>query len=239
MNTRDISFPTYDGLNMRGAYAAPNDGTKHPGVIVIHEIFGLNQDLTRITGRVADLGYAALAPDLYDRPGNRLMCIARTMLTLNRGEGDAFKDLEAARLYLQQQPAVDPSRIGVVGFCLGGGYALMYAIRAPLKVAATFYGDVPNTSEQLQGVCPVLGSYGRKDKMFAPQGERLEKLLTEKHVAHDVKMYEDAGHSFMSQNSGVLATIGRYGPMKAEYNHDAAEDSWRRIAAFFGEHLGR
>ena len=239
MNTQDVSFPTHDGLMMRAAYAAPADGAKHPGVIVIHEIFGLNYDIRRITGRIADLGYAALAPDLYDRRGSKLMCVARTMMTLNRGEGDAFKDLESARIFLQQQSAVDPSRIGVIGFCLGGGFALMYAIRAPLKVAATFYGDVPKTPEQLSGICPVIGSYGRNDKLFASQGERLEKLLTEKNVPHDVKIYDGAGHSFMSQNSGVLATIGRIGPMKAEYNPAAAEDSWRRIEAFFAQHLGR
>ena len=239
MITQDLTFPTHDGLMMRAAYAAPADGAKHPGVIVIHEIFGLNDDIRRITGRFADLGYAALAPDLYDRGGSRLMCVARTMMTLGRGEGDAFKDLDAARVFLQRQPAVDESRIGVVGFCMGGGYALMYAIRAPLKVAANFYGDVPRTPEQLHGVCPVIGSFGRNDRMFAPQGERLEKLLSQMNVPHDVKIYEGAGHSFMSHNSGVLATIGRYGPMKAEYKHDAAEDSWKRIEAFFNQHLGR
>jgi carboxymethylenebutenolidase len=238
MNTHDVSFPVHDGNMMRAAYSAPADGAKHPGVIVIHEIFGLNYDIRRITGRIADLGYAALAPDLYDRRGNRLLCVARTMMTLNRGEGDAFKDLDSARVFLQQQPAVDPSRIGVIGFCLGGGFALMYAIRAPLKVAATFYGDVPKTREQLNGICPVLGSFGRDDKMFASQGERLEKLMTDVNVHHDVKIYGDAGHSFMSQNTGALATIGHYLPMKAGYNHDAAEDSWKRIEAFFAQHLG-
>ena len=175
-----------------------------PGVIVIHEIFGLNDDIRRITGMVADLGYAALAPDLYDRDGFRLICIARTLMTLNRGEGDAFKDLDAARKFLQQQPGVDAARIGVIGFCMGGGFALMFAARAPLGVAATFYGDVPKTTEQLRGVCPVLGGYGGQDRIYAAHGRRLEKLLTEMGVDHDVKIYDDAGHSFMSRNRGFL-----------------------------------
>jgi len=153
MITSDISFPIDGGRSMRAAYAAPADAQKHPGVIVIHEIFGLNDDIRRITAMVADLGYAALAPDLYDREGMRLICIARTLLTLNRGDGDAFHDLDAARKFLQQQPGVDPARIGVIGFCMGGGFALMYAARAPIGVAATFYGDVPKTTDQLRGVC--------------------------------------------------------------------------------------
>jgi carboxymethylenebutenolidase len=239
MKINDISFPSSSSTMMRAAYATPDDGAKHAGVIVIHEIFGLNDDIRRITGRVAELGYAALAPDLYDRPGNRLMCIARTMMTLNRGEGDAFKDLDAARSWLTRQPAVDESRIGVIGFCMGGGYALMYAVRARMKVAATFYGDVPKSTDQLKGVCPVLGGYGRKDRMFAAQGERLEQLLTEMKIAHDVKIYDDAGHSFMSRNFGVLANIGRISPMKADYNHEAAEDSWKRIESFFATHLAK
>src|SRR6266478_3147780 len=215
MTTSDISFPAADGHPMRAAFAAPADSVKHPGVIVIHEIFGLNDDIRRITGKIADLGYAVLAPDLYDGPGSRFICIARTLLTLNRGEGTAYKDLDAARKYLQQQPGVDSTRIGVIGFCMGGGFALMFAARAPIGVAATFYGDVPKTTEQLRGVCPVLG------------------------VAQDVKIYPDAGHSFMSQNSGILASIGKISPMKAGYNPEAAEDSWKRIEAFFARHLGR
>ncbi|MGD1028437.1 dienelactone hydrolase family protein [Candidatus Binatus soli] len=238
MTTSDITFPADGGRPMRAAYAAPSDAQKHPGVIVIHEIFGLNDDIRRITGMVADLGYAALAPDLYDRDGMRILCIARTMMTLNRGEGDAFNDLDAARKFLQQQPGVDAARIGVIGFCMGGGFALMFAARAPIGVAATFYGDVPKTTEQLRGVCPVLGGYGGQDRMFAAHGRRLEKLLTEMGVDHDVKIYEDAGHSFMSRNSGFLASIGKIGPMKVAYNPQAAEDSWKRIEAFFGRHLG-
>lgn len=239
VNTTDITFPAGDGHPMRAAYAAPAGAQKHPGVIVIHEIFGLNDDIRRITGRVADLGYAALAPDLYDRRGPRLLCIARTMRTLGRGEGEAFQDLDAARKFLQQQPAVDSSRIGVIGFCMGGGFALMFAARAPLGVAATFYGDVPETADQLRGVCPVIGGYGGQDRMFAAHGRRLEKILTELGIDHDVKIYPDAGHSFMSQNHGLLASIGRIGPMKAGYNPAAAEDSWQRIEAFFARHLGR
>ncbi|HXK03644.1 MAG TPA: dienelactone hydrolase family protein [Verrucomicrobiae bacterium] len=237
MSIRDLTFPAADGHQMRAALATPDDGGTHPAVIVIHEIFGLNDDIRRITSRFADLGYVALAPDLYDVPGPKIVCVARTLMTLNRGSGAAFDDLDAARRFLQQQPGVDASKVGVIGFCMGGGFALLYAVRAPMGVAGAFYGDVPKTAEGLRGICPVLGGYGGKDKMFASQGERLEKLLTELNIDHDVKIYPDAGHSFMSQNSGVLASIGAISPMHAGYNDPAAQDSWRRIESFFAKRL--
>src|SRR5260370_18153457 len=165
MTTSDISFPAADGHPMRAAFAMPADGGKNPGVILIHEILGLKDDIRRITGQVADLGYATLAPDLYDGPGSRFICIARTLMTLSCGEGAAYKDLDAARKYLQQQPGVDSTRIGVIGFCMGGGFALMFAARAPIGVAATFYGDVPKTTNQLAGGSPALRRYRDADNM--------------------------------------------------------------------------
>src|SRR5206468_8584979 len=185
----------------------PPGGARRPAVIVIHELFGLNDAIRRMTGRFADLGYVALAPDLYDAGSPRLLCIARTMLALRRKDGPAFADLEAARTWLAARPEVDPRRIGVVGFCLGGGFALLYAVRAPLRAAGVFYGDVPATADALRGVCPVVAGYGARDRLFAGQGRRLETLLTELDVPHDVRLYPDAGHSYMSRHEGLLATL--------------------------------
>ena len=145
----DLTFPSASGHPMRAALAVPRATAPRPAVIVIHEIFGLNDDIRRMTGRFADLGYVALAPDLYDAGSPRVLCIARTMLALRRKDGPAFADLEAARAWLAARPEVDPSRTGVAGFCMGGGFALLYAVRAPLGAAAVFYGDVPKAAEEL------------------------------------------------------------------------------------------
>jgi len=238
--TTDVTFPAARGHPMRAALAVPAAGAgKRPGVIVIHEIFGLNDDIRRISARIADLGYVALAPDLFDGPRMRLLCVARTMAALNRGHGEAFDDLDAARSWLVARTEVEASRIGVIGFCMGGGFALLYAARAPLGVAASFYGAAPKTTKELEGICPVLGSFGGRDRVFASHGRRLEQMLTEMKVPHDVRIYDDAGHSFMSQHTGVLAQLSAYGPMKVGYNAAAAEDSWQRIEAFFKQHLSR
>jgi carboxymethylenebutenolidase len=236
--TVDLTFPSSDGRPMRAALALPAREGPRPAVIVIHEIFGLNDDIRRMTGRFAGLGYVALAPDLYDTGGMRLLCIARTVLTLNRGDGPAFADLDAARRWLAARPEVDASRIGVAGFCLGGGFALLYAARGSLGAAAAFYGAVPKTAAELSEVCPVLGGYGGRDKLFVGQGRRLEEHLTALGVPHDVRVYPEAGHSYMSHHSGVLAAIAAQSPMAAGHDPTAEADSWSRIERFFGEHLG-
>jgi carboxymethylenebutenolidase len=122
---------------------------------------------------------------------------------------------------------------------MGGGFALLYAVRAPLRAAGVFYGDVPTTADELRGVCPVVAGYGGRDRLFAAQGERLERHLAALGVPHDVRVYPDAGHSFMSHHEGVLATLSAWGPMKVGWNAAAEADSWRRVESFFREHLGR
>jgi carboxymethylenebutenolidase len=122
---------------------------------------------------------------------------------------------------------------------MGGGFALLYATRAPLKVAGAFYGDVAKTADGLGGVCPVLGGFGGRDRIFAPQGARLERLLGELGVPHDVKTYPAPGHSYMSRHPpGIMTTLGACGPMSAGFDADAEADSWRRIEAFYRQHLG-
>ena len=238
MTTTDVSFPSSTGRPMRAALALPASTTPRPAVIVIHEIFGLNDDIRRMTARVADLGYVALAPDLFDTGGAHALCVLRTFLTLRRREGPAFADLEAARAWLGRRPEVDAARTGVVGFCLGGGFALLFAVRAPLAAAGVFYGEVPRAAGELGGVCPVLGGYGGRDRLFASQGRRLEELLGELRVPHDVRVYPDAGHSYMSRHTGLMATLAAWGPMAVGFNPEAEADSWRRIEAFFRTHLG-
>jgi len=233
----DLTFPASTGRPMRAALALPAGAGRRPAVIVIHEIFGLNDDIRRIAGRVADLGYVALAPDLFDTGGARPLCVLRTFMTLRRGEGPAFADLEAARAFLAARPDVDAAHTGVVGFCLGGSFALLWATKAPLGAAGVFYGEVPKTADRLRGVCPVVAGYGGRDRIFASQGERLERLLAEIGAEHDVRLYPEAGHSFMSHHTGAMAWIMSWGPMAVGNDPAAEADSWTRLERFFRAHL--
>jgi carboxymethylenebutenolidase len=234
----ETTFPAGDGRSMRAALVTPERPGPMPGIIVIHELLGLNDDIRRLTARVAALGYVALAPDLFDRPGPWLLCVARAVAALRRGSGEAFEDLDAARRRLGDRPEVDAARIGVIGFCMGGAFALVWAARAPVRVTAPFYTEVPQERAKLEGICPVVASFGGRDRVYGTHGERLEAHLRALDVEHDVKTYPDAGHSFMSRHEGWTARLGAWGPLKVAYDPDAAEDAWRRIETFFARHLG-
>ncbi|MBA4179161.1 MAG: carboxymethylenebutenolidase [Anaerolinea sp.] len=233
----DIRLARPSGTTMRAFLALPEGAGPWPAVIVIHEIFGLNDDIREKAARLARMGYVALAPDLYDGRGNRFLCVLRTMRSLSHGGGDAIADLEMARAHLASRPEVDASRLGVVGFCLGGGFALLYASKAELGAAAVFYGAVPKDETLLDTVCPVVGGYGGRDTIFRKQGRRLRTALATRDIPNDILIYQDAGHSYMSDHKGLLTKASAHGPMRVGFNPEAAEDSWRRVEAFFAEHL--
>jgi carboxymethylenebutenolidase len=149
-------------------------------------------------------------------------------------------DIHAARDALSARGEVDGQRIAVAGFCQGGGFAILAATRPGFSAAAVNYGVVPPRREMLHGVCPVVGSYGAKDRVVGrAMAERLERHLSELGIAHDVKTYETAGHSFFSEVDGWQGVLARVPtPMAVGYEREAAEDGWRRILAFFEEHVG-
>ena len=160
VTTQNVRVPV-EGGQMRAALALPDDpeGTV-PGLLVLHELFGLNDDIRRIAARFAENGYAALAPDLYSVGPPRPICILRTMQAMNSGSGRVFDDLAAGQRWLAEQPHVDQSRVGVAGFCMGGSFAILHAVRAPVGAAAVFYARVPRAVEDLDGICPVVAGYG-------------------------------------------------------------------------------
>jgi carboxymethylenebutenolidase len=222
MQTRDID-PTQ--LKGGGYLALPDGSGPHPGVVVIHEAYGLNDNIKGITRRFADSGYAALAVDLFtDR--NRALCMARYMTGMLIGsvERAGIGDLKSALTHLAKQPEVDPDRVGAIGFCMGGGFAIAWACTDDrLKAIAPFYASNPRPLEVVQRLCPVVGSYPEKD-FTAGAGRALDQALDRYGNAHDIKIYPGTRHSFFSDHGRA-------------YDKDAATDSWSRVLSFFGTHL--
>ena len=233
-------MPLEDGAVLRTELFAPAGDPPLRGVLVLHESFGLNNDIRRIGLRFADAGYVAMCPDLYSH-GTRIVCLSRVIVDMVRGSvGREIDDILAARNALAARPEVDPQMIALAGFCQGGGFALLAATKPGFRAAAVNYGMVPADRSELDGVCPVVAAYGAKDRVVGRgMAERLERHLAALGVAHDIKTYDDAGHSFFSQHDGYQAWLARVPtPMAVGYDEQAAEDGWRRMLAFFDEHVG-
>jgi carboxymethylenebutenolidase len=230
----DITFGTPQG-NISGYLARPAGGDgPWPGVVVVHEIFGVNDDIKKKADRFAAHGYLALAPDLFGgKPWIR--CVLGAFRQLRAGSGPAFAILDAARATLAAR-ADSTGRTGVAGFCMGGGFALLCAPRDGFAASAVNYGDVPKDAEgALAGACPIVGSFGGRDLMGTEPPERLQRALAVLEIPHDIKVYPGSGHRFMSESAGVGAALAKVTRMS--YQEADAEDAWRRIFGFFGEHL--
>jgi len=228
-----------DGGVLRSEVFQPDGEGVFPGVLVLHESYGLNDDIRRIARRFAEAGYVAMCPDLYSH-GARIVCLTRVIVDMLRGSvAREIEDILAARDALSARSEVDAERVAVTGFCQGGGFALIAGTRPGFRAAAVNYGEVPRDQSRLDGVCPVVASYGANDRVFGRHAaERLQRHLAALGVPHDVKTYEGAGHSFFSRYDGYQAWLARVPtPLAVGHDQQAAEDGWRRMLAFFDKHV--
>lgn len=215
-----------EGQSLNAFVAHPADNGPRPGIVVIHEIFGLNDNIRGITRRLAQEGYAALALDLFSG-GLKALCVFRTVTATLSGSTDNYgtRHLRNALTFLAAQPYADANRLGAIGFCMGGNFALAFADQDKrLRTIAPFYAMTPKPLKtNVANLCPVVGSYPEKDFTKA-QGEQLDANLTRAGIPHDIKVYPGAGHSFMNDS-------------RSSYNPTAATDAWVRVLAFFEQHL--
>jgi carboxymethylenebutenolidase len=231
-----MDIPVKDGA-IRGYLAEPQQAVSGPppwpGVVIVHDAGGLSQDIRNITDRFATAGYLALSPDMYSR-GGLARCVKSVFKSLTAGEGQAFDDIDAARQVLAAR-ADCTGKIGVVGFCMGGGFALVAASRE-FDASAPYYGQLPTDLSVLDGACPIVASFGAKDFTLKGAAAKLESELSARGIAHDVKEYPAAGHSFANQlHLGPLNLLLKVAGFR--YHHESSEDAWRRVFTFFGEHL--
>jgi len=222
---QEVSFQS-GNRQLEGYLARPERDGPFPGIVVIHEAYGLNENMKDIARRFADQGYVALAVDLF-AGRNRAICMFQLIggLLLRSLNNRGVHDLKAALTFLSAQPEVDDARLGAVGYCMGGSYALAWACTDDrLKAIAPYYAGNPRPLEAVARLCPVVGSYPDKD-FTTKQGQKLDVELERYDVPHDIKIYPGAKHSFFNDTGG-------------NYNEVAARDSWGRVLAFFGEHIG-
>jgi carboxymethylenebutenolidase len=227
MITETIAVPVKSGV-FDSYYARPDGDGPFPGIVVIHEIFGLNNNIRQTTDLFAGEGYAALAVDMMSRR-NRAVCMARFIgaLMLKPLNHRGIQDLEASLDWLAGRPEIDADRLGVIGFCMGGSFALSWACTDQrLKVTAPFYSQNPRPLEAVARSCPVVGSFPEND-FTAKGGHKLKEMLDTHDVPNDIAIYPDSGHSFFNDQGGD------------RYNAEAAADAWRRTLDFFARHLSQ
>jgi carboxymethylenebutenolidase len=221
---------------LKGVIAVPEGKGPFAAVVMVHEVFGIDAAMRAQITRLAQASYVVLMPDLFSRGGAR-KCLTATFKALTAGKGQAFDDVESAKALLLARPDTT-DKIGVIGFCMGGGFALLLANRG-YDASAVNYGMMPKDLDAvLEGACPIIGSFGAKDKQLTGAATKLELALTKKKIAHDIKEYPEAGHAFMNPHQAggpVFGTLLRI--TGAKPNPDAAADAWQRIEKFFGEHL--
>jgi dienelactone hydrolase len=214
--------------------ADPGDAPR-PAVLLLMEAFGLTSHIRDVARRIAREGYVVLAPDLYHRePGQRTFGyeeVEDAMQLMYRLDlaGGLERDLRAALAWLKARPDVDGERIGVTGFCLGGGVTFFCAVTLSSEIAAAagFYGMVPNEwLERVDAIeVPLLLFFGGLDP-YIPLGRvaQIQQRLAEAGKDARIELYREADHGFFCDE-------------RDSYDAEAAADAWPKLTAFFAQHL--
>lgn len=226
----DVEIPGEGGSTP--AFALLPEGATR-GVVVLHEIFGRQPEIARVVERFAALGYAAVAPDLFhgrSKPG----CIREALRTIRTGTGPFAEKTRAARTWLCEQAGLDASQVGLIGFCLGGGFALAFG--QGFGAVSTNYGDLP-PDELLGQLGPTIGCYGGRDRIFGKNGPRLERRLTALGVPVETHTYPEIGHSFLTDGHHPIGHFLSRPYFHIEYRPEVAEAAWQKILAFLERHL--
>jgi carboxymethylenebutenolidase len=207
---------------VQGVLYAPAGNGPFPALVVIHEYWGLNDWVKEQASKLADQGYVALAVDLYRGKVATTPDMAHELM---RGvpEDRAKRDLHAAVEFLKSQPDVKKDRIGSIGWCMGGGYALDVALQEP-DLAATVinYGHLATDTDALKKInASILGSFGGQDRGITPDDvHKFEQTMKQLGKRVDIKVYDDAGHAFENPNN------------KDGYRAADAADAWKRTVDF-------
>lgn len=226
VTTETVTYGTVNGNDITGYLAKPEEAEDDlPGLIVIHEWWGLNDNIRMMTERLAGEGYVALAVDLYNGKVADSPDSAGTYARAVERE-PSVDNLQQAHAYLSENRGV--TSVGTIGWCFGGGWSLQASLAMPGKVDATviYYGRLVTDAAELQNLnSPVLGIFGAEDDGIPPSAvEEFEAALDEAGIQNSIHIYEGADHAFAN-------------PSGTRYQKKAAEDAWQKTVTFLAGHL--
>jgi len=259
-----IIFRCSDGTNMTAYLSRPGDSVgPYPAIIVIHEAWGLNEQIKGVARRFAKEGFVAIAPNLFTRHSDLLTekNVAKAMIPIfsmpreKRNDPTAIKELMVSMSetdrqvmnfffsgreafekvmandliscidYLQNLGFVTKERIGVTGFCLGGGLAYQLSTMFPFGAAVAFYGANPKPLEAVAKITgPVLGIYASEDDWINSGLPAIVESMVRYKKTFEMKLYSGVQHAFFNE---AMPT----------YNKSAAEDAWEMAVSFFSKYL--
>jgi carboxymethylenebutenolidase len=226
LKTESVSYKS-GNETVSGFLALPAGPGKHPGIVVIQEWWGLNDQIKDETRKLAELGYVALAVDLYR---GKVATTPEEAHELMRGVPDdrGMRDLEAAFDFLAARHDVEANKIGSVGWCMGGGWSIKLAMSEPrLAACIVNYGSLPTEASSIEKIkAPVLGNFGADDRGITSDSvHAFDAAMKAAGKSVDVKIYEGAGHAFENPNN------------KEGYRPEATADAWARMTAFLQKTL--
>ena len=226
IKAHDVTFPS-GSETIAGYLAAPESPGQHPGLVVIHEDWGLTDWIKGQTRKLAGQGYVALAVDLYRGQVAHEPSFAYDLMVSTPPER-ALRDMEAAIHFLAARPDVNKEKLGSIGWSMGGKWSLLLAVNDPFLAACVLnYGSMPTDPAEIQKIhAPVLGIFGAEDRSIPPSDvEAFEDAMNSAHKSIDVKIYPRAGHAFENSEN------------KLGYREDAAQDAWQLTLAFLDRNL--
>jgi len=230
IETQDVTYPG-ESVELKAFAAKPASGGPHPAVIVVQEWWGLNEHIKDVARRFAKEGYFAVAPDLYSRQGHKVTTDPNVAAQLMGGltPDDGIDDLLSTMSWLGRGQDAQDDRVGVIGFCMGGSYALrLPCTTKEIKAAAPFYGEIPPDDTLQQLGCPIFYAYGENDGWITRQDvDRLAATLKKFHKPGEVKVYTGCSHGFFNDTR------------KDVYRTAEAQDAWQKVLKLFAENLKR
>lgn len=217
-----------DGVERAGYLARPRTAMALPGLLLVHEWWGLNDHIKDVARRYAREGLVTLAVDLYEgRVAKDPQQASEWMGALKTDGG--IQNIRSAFQYLSGQTFVKSGQVGITGFCMGGSFALLAACHIPeLKAAAPFYGDIPQPDDPIRNIrCPLLFIGAEKDAWITVEKmDRLKAAIEKYGVSGEVRVYPNAEHAFFNNTRADV------------FNPDAAADAWQHVVGFLHTHLG-